>query len=247
MSSVWSRVGRGSTTVVRPARRRARRAGRADFTCALATGSCVVDRAAARRPRARPAGGRPCVSTETPMRRSGSAIRSIGRRDRDSSPTSSKRPSCPARIPASSRISVPALPQSIGSPGARSPRRPAPRTTSVVSPSSTTSTPSARTAASVDSVSPERPQPSTRTSPSQRAPTSSARCEIDLSPGTRTWPVSAAAGATFTRPGCSRRRPSTPAPRAPRRRAPPARARSRAASACRRARARGGAARSPRC
>src|SRR5581483_5687503 len=52
----------------------------------------------------------------------------------------------------------------------------------------------ARTAASVDSVSAERPKPVIAVSPSAIAPTRSARCETDLSPGTAKWPSSAAAG-----------------------------------------------------
>ena len=52
------------------------------------------------------------------------------------------------------------------------------------SPSSSTPAPSARTARIVDSVSSERPKPRTIVSPSQIAPSRTARCEIDLSPGT---------------------------------------------------------------
>ena len=59
-------------------------------------------------------------------------MRSIGRAESDSSPTSSKCCSWPARIPASSRTSVPAFPQSIGLSAARTPRRPTPRTRSGV-------------------------------------------------------------------------------------------------------------------
>src|SRR6188768_3295969 len=53
-------------------------------------------------------------------------------------------------------------------------------------------------AASVASVSAERPKPLMRVSPSAIAPSRSARCEIDLSPGTRTCPRTAAAGSTLT-------------------------------------------------
>src|SRR5439155_25150265 len=58
-------------------------------------------------------------------------------------------------------------------------------------------TPRARTASSVDSVSPERAKPRTTVAPSETAPSRSARCEIDLSPGTAKWPSSAAAGSTL--------------------------------------------------
>jgi len=46
-------------------------------------------------------------------------------------------------------------------------------------------------------VSPERPQPRTCVSPSEIAPKSSARCEIDLSPGTAKWPSKLTAGSIF--------------------------------------------------
>src|SRR3979411_1678588 len=57
--------------------------------------------------------------------------------------------------------------------------------------------PSARTARSVDSVSPLRPHPRTTVSPSAIAPSSSERCETDLSPGTAKCPSSDTAGSTF--------------------------------------------------
>ena len=58
-------------------------------------------------------GGRPSfVSMRAPMRASGSATRRIGRRDRLSSPTSVDAKRWPASSPISSRIAVPALPQS---------------------------------------------------------------------------------------------------------------------------------------
>src|SRR5579884_2145612 len=128
------------------------------------------------------------------MRRSGSAIRSIGRADSDSSPASVNSPSWKHKRPGTSRASVPALPQS--SAALRRPRRPTPPTVRR-SPSSSTSAPRARTASSVEVVSPERPNPRTSVSPSQTAPISSARCEIDLSPGTARWPSRRTAGSTF--------------------------------------------------
>ena len=57
------------------------------------------------------------------------------------------------------------------------------------SPASAISTPSARSAAAVDRLSPPRPSPRASTAPSASAPNSSARCEIDLSPGTRQRPA----------------------------------------------------------
>ena len=143
-------------------------------------------------------GSRPSlVSTCAPISERGAATRSIGRELSESSPVSSKRrPSWPARRPGSSRASVPAFPQSIGASGSRSPESPRPRTCSTSGSSSSTETPSDRTAAIVDSVSSERPNPRTIVAPSHTAPTSSARCEIDLSPGTRSAPRRLAAGAT---------------------------------------------------
>ena len=76
-----------------------------------------------------------------------------GRLRIDSSPSSVKlRPSCAASQPGSRRISVPALPTSIACSGSRASRSPVPRTITR-SPWSSTSAPSARTAASVASVS----------------------------------------------------------------------------------------------
>src|SRR5207248_4951214 len=66
--------------------------------------------------------------------------------------------------------------------------------------------PSDRTAAIVDSVSAERPKPRTRVSPSATAPTSTARCEIDLSPGTAMCPTSAVAGSIFIAGPCNKQR-----------------------------------------
>ena len=93
ISSVWSREGACSMTVVRPAAPRPA-SSTADFTWALATGSSysIPCSCAPRTTK----GARPSVvSTPAPMRRSGSAIRSIGRERSDSSPVSSNdRPSC---------------------------------------------------------------------------------------------------------------------------------------------------------
>ena len=81
ISSVWSRVGAGSSTVVFPsAFSPASRT--ADFTCALATGSSYSI----------PCSGLPSTtsggpgSTCAPIWASGSAIRPIGRFESDSSP-----------------------------------------------------------------------------------------------------------------------------------------------------------------
>ena len=157
-------------------------------------------------PRSAAAAARRSSPRAPPSRESGAATRSIGRELSESSPVSSKRrPSWPARRPGSSRASVPAFPQSIGASGSRSPESPRPRTRSTSGSSSSTETPSDRTAAIVDSVSSERPNPRTIVSPSHTAPTSSARCEIDLSPGTRSAPRRLAAGAMSISPRRDRR------------------------------------------
>ncbi len=80
-------------------------------------------------------------------------MRSTGRRRIEASPSSVKlRPSWAASQPGRIRISVPALPTSIGAAGASASRRPVPRTTTA-SPITSTSAPSAATACSVESVS----------------------------------------------------------------------------------------------
>ena len=122
-------------------------------------------------------------------------MRSMGRCESDSSPVSSVEPDCPAAMPASSRISVPAFAQSTVPP--RSPRSPTPETTSSSIDSSATPAPSVRMALTVASVSADRPNPVTRVSPSPIAPSRTALCEIDLSPGTATWPWSCVAGSIF--------------------------------------------------
>src|SRR3954451_20052493 len=136
------------------------------------------------------------VSTLAPICASGRAIRVWSRAESDSSPTSSNVASWPARIPDTSRSTVPALPQSSGPSGARSPRSPTPWTVSS-SPSSSTSTPRARATSIADSVSAARPKPRMRLSPSATAPSRTARCEIPFTPGTAIAPRSAAAGSTF--------------------------------------------------
>ena len=68
------------------------------------------------------------ASIRAPIRRSGSAIRSTGRRRIDSSPSSVQLPpGWPASQPGSSRISVPALPTSIAPAAGAAARSPVPR------------------------------------------------------------------------------------------------------------------------
>src|SRR5229473_190852 len=70
------------------------------------------------------------------------------------------------------------------------PATPTPRTDQAKSPDRSTFAPRARMALAVLSTSSPSSRPETRVSPTASAPRISARCEIDLSPGTRTRPVS---------------------------------------------------------
>ena len=160
----------------------------------------VVDRRERAPVDPRAAGGRRSSRRCAPIRPSGSAIRSIGRaRERlVARRARSVSPAWPARIPAISRTSVPAL-RAVdrASPGDARPREAlARRRGACPRRARTTSTPSARTAAIVASVSAERPKPVIRVSPSQIAPIRTARCEIDLSPGTARCPTSRGTGST---------------------------------------------------
>ena len=115
ITSVWSRDGRCSTTVVslsasRPA------SSTHDFTCALATGSSYS--IPCRSAPSTTIGGSPPSrkSTLAPMRRSGWATRSTGRRRMLSSPSRVQVPrGCPASHPGRIRSRVPALRTSIDS------------------------------------------------------------------------------------------------------------------------------------
>ena len=182
ISSVWSRVGRGSWTVVFPcAPRPASRI--ADFTWALATGSVYSIPVSA--PPSTTSGRQPSVELDrrahlrSAARRpapSGGARATRRRRARSGRP--GRRGSRRRGARACRRCRSRAARRARGGRGGR--RR---WTTSVSTSSSSTWTPSARTTPSVDSVSPERPQCETRVSPSASAPIRRARCEIDLSPG----------------------------------------------------------------
>ena len=91
-------------------------------------------------------------------------------------------PPAPASQPGSRRISVPALPTSIGRRARAASRRPTPRMTSSPARSST-SAPSARTPRASSSCPRRRGSCGSRTGSSAIAPSSAARCEIDLSGG----------------------------------------------------------------
>ena len=100
-----------------------------DFTWALGTGRSYSMPVSAA-PRTVKGGKRPSrASTVAPIRWSGSATRSTGRRRIDSSPSSVQTPpGCPASQPGNSRIRVPAFPTFMSPPVASSGAcRPTPR------------------------------------------------------------------------------------------------------------------------
>ena len=102
------------------------------------------------------------VVTSPPIRRSGSAMRSIGRVRSDSSPVSDEASLLPrehAGKEADQRAGVRAVDRAVRRAQSRAGRRRATRSSS--SPSSSTSTPSARIACTVAIVSSERPKPVT--------------------------------------------------------------------------------------
>ncbi len=94
----------------------------------------------------------------------------------------------PAAAPMISRTPVPALPQSMTSAG--SAKAPLPSTRQRPSPSRSTLAPKAVMAAAERRTSSPSSRPSTSVTPCASAPRMSARCEIDLSPGARTTPLS---------------------------------------------------------
>ena len=149
----------------------------------------------ARAARSAPAGGRPAVSICAPIRRSGTATRSIGRR------MSERRRSASSRSAAR-----PAAPSSGASRCRRCPCRAAPARRAV----RRAPTPCTRTSRAAESLDAHARAPRARravarqSSPARKplmcvvpwrcAPSISARCEIDLSPGTRQRAGDAAAG-----------------------------------------------------
>ena len=150
--SVWSRDGIGSTTVVGPDAS-SPASSTHDFTWPDATGRTYsIPRSGL--PVIVNGGNRPSrAAICAPICSSGTATRSTGRRRIDASPSTVQAPpSCPASQPGSNRISVPALPTSIGAAAGAAARRPGPRTTSE-SGRRSTSAPSAATASSVEFVS----------------------------------------------------------------------------------------------
>ncbi len=174
----------------------------ADFTCALAISSakrapCSFEVAdtmigSVSSPAA-------SLAKRAPMICSGATTRRIGRRCSESSPNSVVANERPPRSPSKRRALVPALPQSIGVGDARRPSRPTPRTRRT-SPRRSISTPSAWSASRVRPTSCPSGSAASSLSPTAMAENKSARCAIDLSPGTFAFPSSGA------RAGCTRKR-----------------------------------------
>ena len=145
----------------------------------------------------RTGGQSPEVSTRAPISASGSATRRMGLRISVSSPTSSLAKDCPASRPMSRRMAVPALPQSSGTDGACNPSRPTPWTVTRPDSGPSIRTPIARNTLRVDRASAPSRKPVTRVVPSAIAPSMIARCEMDLSPGTRSRPSRRPPGVTW--------------------------------------------------
>ena len=151
------------------------------------------------------------VSICAPIRRSGAAIRSIGRAESDSSPVSVNVPVLEREQPDDQpreRARVAAV--DLG--GLQAAQADAVHDELVAVLVDLHAERRARRRASTR-CRPSGRSRGRRSSPSETAPSSSARCEIDLSPGTAKWPSSATAGSTLIDHRARRRRCS-PGPRA---------------------------------
>ena len=122
-------------------------------------------------------------------------MRCIGRLRSEASPSKVAVIGQPATAPITSRQPVPELPKSSTPAGCRKPPTPTPWTATRPRRCARPRAPSARMALAVLSTSSPSSRPEIRVSPTARAPKISARCEIDLSPGTRTRPLSGPNGA----------------------------------------------------
>src|ERR1700753_3369723 len=119
----------------------------------------------------------------------GSRIRRIGRLRSEASPSNTAVIGQPATAPMTSRQPVPELPKSSGFWAWPKPPTPTPLTFHAKSPVRSTLAPKARIDWAVLSTSSPSSRPEIRVWPTASAPRISARCEIDLSPGTLTLPA----------------------------------------------------------
>ena len=117
-------------------------------------------------------------------------MRRIGRERSEASPSKIAVTGQPATAPITSRQPVPELPKSSASAGSAKPPTPTPSTVQANGPVRSTLAPSACMDLAVLSTSSPSSRPEIRVWPTASAPRISARCEIDLSPGTRTLPLS---------------------------------------------------------
>ena len=163
----------------------------ADFSCAEGTGGSNTMGIGSRAP-ASVSGKRPSVaaSVRAPIRSSGSSTRRIGRWRNEASPSKVAAIGQPATAPSMSRHPVPELPKSSAAAGSAKPATPTPRTIHAPAPRRSRKAPSACTAFAVLSTSSPSSNPLISVSPTESAPRIKARCEIDLSPGTRRRPRS---------------------------------------------------------
>ena len=116
-------------------------------------------------------------------------MRRIGRERSEASPSKIAVIGQPATAPITSRQPVPELPKSSGAAGWAKPATPTPLTFQANGPVRSTLAPSACMDLAVLRTSSPSSRPEIRVSPTESAPRIRARCEIDLSPGTRTLPV----------------------------------------------------------
>ena len=202
MRSVWSRDKKGSMISLRPCAQNAK-SNNALFTCALAL--CKRQRKGKGRLKPVSVKGsvRPlCKCALTPALASGASTRSIGRARKLRSPSRMQGKGAAASRPHSNRALVPELPQYRTSAGSANAPAPAPKTChrgSSFVPALSMRTPSARKIVSVAKTSSLSSNPEISVLPKHRAERISARCEIDLSPLTRTSPESARLGEAIRR------------------------------------------------
>ena len=131
----------------------------------------------------------------------GVITRSIGRLHSESSPVNTLSKGWPPSSPARSRMAVPELPTSRSLCGACNPRSPTPCMEISVALGCWISTPSVVIAAMVARQSSPARNPLTSVRPLAMLPSSNARCETDLSPGTVTEASATFAGVTLKRMG----------------------------------------------